>query len=70
MTPFLTSLLPFAVLALLWVVFMGYLQRRQANDSRVEQLEPQAESIVEPRDVWSRSGAIHIYRDREALEPL
>ncbi len=66
MTQFLTSLLPFAVLALLWVVFMGQLQRRQAHEPRVEQPEPQVESL-EPRNVWSPGGAIHTYRDPEAF---
>src|SRR5215831_16537610 len=67
MTQFLTSLPPFAVLALVWALLMTYVQRRNANDSRVEQLEPQAESL-EPRDGRSPKGAIHTYRDEDALE--
>ncbi len=67
MTQSLVSLLPFAVLAFLWVVFVGRLQRRQANGSRVEQPESHAESR-EPRDVWGLSGAIHTYRDADVPE--
>jgi hypothetical protein len=50
------------VLTLLWVVFVGRLQRRLRKDPRVEELESQVEN-PEPRDVWNRSGEIHIYRD-------
>jgi hypothetical protein len=67
MTQFLVSLLPFAVLALFWIVLMGHLQKRLANDSRVEQPESHAETL-EPRDVWSLSGAIHTYRDPDVLK--
>lgn len=66
MTQFLVSLLPFAGLALLWVVFISHQQRRQANQSPAGQREPQVEGL-EPRDDWS-GGAIHTYRDPQALE--
>lgn len=71
MTEFLVLLVPFAVLVLVWILLVGrlqsWLQRRQTSDSSVEQLEPQAENR-EPRDAWSRSGAIHTYRDSDALQ--
>src|SRR6266571_7931532 len=66
MTQFVTSLLPFAVLTLLWVLFVGRLQRRLAKDSNVGQSESQAESL-EPHDAWNRSGEIHTYRDPDVL---
>jgi hypothetical protein len=67
MTQILVSLLPFVVLMLLWVVFVGRLQRRHANDSPVEQREPHVEGL-EPSEVWSPSGAVHTYRDPDVLE--
>jgi hypothetical protein len=58
---FVKSLLPFAVLTLPGLS-VGRLQRRLRKDPRVEELESQVEN-PEPRDVWNRSGEIHIYRD-------
>jgi hypothetical protein len=60
MITFLTSLLPFAVLAVLCAVVVGRLSRRQTNESRVEQLAPQAEDL-EICDVQSPNGT-HTYR--------
>lgn len=71
MTQFVVALLPFAALAVLWVFFTEFLQRRQTNDSRVEQGESLAVS-PEPHDEWSPRGTIHAYRDPEAFrdDPL
>jgi hypothetical protein len=66
MTQFPIALLPFAVLALLWIVLMGYLQRRRANDLAAGRSESRAESLESP-DGWSPKGAIHTYRDAEAF---
>jgi hypothetical protein len=66
MTQFLTSLLPFAVLAVLWIVLVGTWQRRHAREPRVEPPESRAESRG-PRDLWS-GGTIHTYRDPHVLE--
>ena len=66
MTQVLTSLLPFALLALLWVGVMSHVQRRRSSDSRVERPELQAERL-EDRNRWSPGGALHIYRDPEAF---
>jgi hypothetical protein len=60
MTPFLTSLLPFVVLTILWVLFVGHLPTRQANDSLPGEVDPPRAS-VEPSDAASSDG-IHIYR--------
>jgi hypothetical protein len=65
-TPFLTSLLPFVVLSILWVLFVGHLPRRQTNDSLLEEVDPPPAS-VEPSDAMSSDG-IHIYRYTELPE--
>ena len=61
MVDFLVSLLPFAVLFILWVLLMGYLQRRRANDSLGQELESPSE-VLEPIDARNRTAIIHTYR--------
>ena len=71
MTQLVVELLPFFGLAVLWVFFIELLQRRQTNDSRVEQGGSLLVSS-DPCDGWIPRGTIHTYRDPEAFreDPL
>jgi hypothetical protein len=63
----IVSLLPFAVVTILWILLMRFLQARRANDSLGQEFEPRSES-VETNDGRPRAGTIHTYRDPDVLE--